>query len=100
MIDQAAQQKEAVRQQIESDVNTAYKNYHQAIQQREVSIINQEAASENYRITELKYKNQLVTYIEIIDAANTKLQAELQVLDDQTNIILNYVRLLRVTGEL
>lgn len=100
VIDQAEQQKEAVKQQIESDVNAAYKNYHQAIQQREVSAINQEAASENYRITELKYKNQLVTYIEIIDAANTKLQAELQVLDDQTNIILNYVRLLRVTGEL
>ena len=100
VIDQAELQKEAVRQQIESDVNAAYKNYHQAIEQREVSLINQEAAEENYRITELKYKNQLVTYIEIIDAANTKLQAELQVLNDQTNIILNYVRLLRVTGEL
>ena len=100
LIDQAAQQKEAVRQSIEADVNAAYKNYHQSIEQLEVSTINQTAADENYRITELKYKNQLVTYIEIIDAANTKLQAELQMLDDQTDIILNYVRLLRVTGQL
>lgn len=100
LIYQAEQQKEAVRQQIEADVNAAYKNYHQAVEQKEVSSVNRIAADENYRITELKYKNQLVTYIEIIDAANTKLQAELQMLDDQTDIILNYVRLLRVTGQL
>jgi len=100
LIDQAHQQKEAVRQKIEADVNSAFKNYHQAVKQREVSAINKDAADENYRITELKYKNQLITYIEIIDAANIKLQAELQMLDDQTDIILNYVRLLRVTGQL
>lgn len=41
-----------------------------------------------------------MTYIEIIDASNTKLQAELQTLDDETDIIINYVKLLRVTGQL
>lgn len=100
LIDQAEIQKEAVRQQIEADVNTAFKNYNQAVAQREVSVVNEAAADENYRITELKYKNQLVTYIEIIDASNVKLEAELQTLADQTDIILNYVRLLRVTGQL
>ncbi len=100
LIEQAEQSKEATRQRIEGDVNAAYKNYRQAIEQLAVSAINKSAAEENYRITELKYKNQLITYIEIIDAANTKLQAELQMVDDQTNIILNYVRLLRVTGQL
>ncbi len=100
LIDQAELAKEAIRQQIEADVNAAFKNYHQALEQREVSTINEKAAAENYRITELKYKNQLVTYLEIIDASNLKLQAELQTLDDQTDIILNYVKLLRVTGQL
>ncbi|QAA82035.1 TolC family protein [Aequorivita sp. H23M31] len=100
VIDQAELAKEATRQQIEGEVNAAFKNYHQALEQREVSAINEEAAAENYRITELKYKNQLVTYLEIIDASNIKLQAELQTLDDQTDIILNYVKLLRVTGQL
>lgn len=100
LIAQAEEGKEAVRQQIEAQVNQAFNNYHQAVKQVEVSTVNQQAADENYRITELKYKNQLVTYIEIIDAANTKIQAELQLLDDQTNIILNYVKLLRVTGQL
>lgn len=100
LIDQAQEQKEAVRQSVEADVSVAYKNYHQAVEQREVSAINEAAADENYRITELKYNNQLVTYIEIIDASNTKLQAELQTLDDETDIIINYVKLLRVTGQL
>lgn len=100
LIDQAEQQREAVRQRIEADVNQAFKNYHQAIEQREVSAINEAAADENYRITELKYNNQLITYIEIIDASNTKLQAELQTLEDKTDIIINYVKLLRVTGQL
>ncbi|MGO3183074.1 MAG: TolC family protein [Aequorivita sp.] len=100
LIDQAEQQKIAVMQNIEADVNTAFNNYHQAIKQREVSSINEKAADENYRITELKYKNQLVTVAEIIDASNTKLQAELQTLDDETDIIVNYIRLLRVTGQL
>ncbi|SKB71576.1 Outer membrane protein TolC [Salegentibacter holothuriorum] len=100
LIDQAELAKEAVRQQIDAQVNQAYKNYRQAVAQKSVSLVNEAAANENYRITELKYKNQLVTLIEIIDASNTKLQAELQTLDDQTNIILNYVKLLRVTGQL
>ena len=100
LIEQSKQQKTAVRQQIEADVNEAYNNYIQAIKQKEVSLVNEEAAEENYRITKLKYDNQLVTVIEIIDASNTKLEAELQTLDDQTAIILNYVRLLRVTGQL
>ncbi len=100
LIEQAELQKTAVMQQIEADVNAAYNNYHQAVTQREVSSINEQAADENYRITELKYKNQLVTVAEIIDASNTKLQAELQTLDDQTDIIINYIRLLRVIGQL
>lgn len=87
-------------QRIDADVNAAYKNYKQAIEQKDVSVINADAAEEYYRITELKYKNQLVTIVEIIDASNTKLQAELQTLEDQTSIILNYIRLLRVTGQL
>lgn len=100
LIDQAEQQREAVRQGVEADVNAAFKNYHQAIEQREVSAKNEAAADENYRITELKYNNQLITYIEIIDASNTKLQAELQTLEDATDIVINYVKLLRVTGQL
>lgn len=100
VIDQAALAKEATRQQIETDVSAAFKNYQQAVEQLKVSAKNEAAAAENYRITELKYKNQLVTYLEIIDASNIKLQAELQTLDDQTDIILNYVKLLRVTGQL
>ena len=100
MIEQAKESLEATRQRIEADVVAAYKNYHQAVEQREVSLKNEAAADENYRITELKYKNQLVTVAEIIDASNTKLQAELQTLDDQTDIILNYIQLLRVTGQL
>lgn len=100
LIDQAELSKIAIMQRIDADVNAAYKNYKQAIEQKEVSVINADAAEENYRITELKYKNQLVTIVEIIDASNTKLQAELQTLEDQTSIILNYIRLLRVTGQL
>lgn len=99
-IDRAELAREAVRQQIDSQVNEAYKNYRQAVEQKAVSLVNEAAADENYRITELKYKNQLVNLIEMIDASNIKLQAELQTLDDQTDIILNYVRLLRVTGQL
>lgn len=100
LIIQAELRQEAVEQQIEADVNSAYNNYRQSVKQKEVSLINEEAATENYRITKLKYDNQLVTITEIIDASNTKLQAELQTIDDETAIILNYVRLLRVTGQL
>lgn len=100
LIEQAAQGKIALTQQIDAEVNTAYKNYRQAVMQIQVSKINEHAADENYRITELKYKNQLVTVAEIIDASNTKLQAELLTLDNETDIILNYIKLLKVTGQL
>jgi outer membrane protein TolC len=99
-IEQARQAKEATLQQIESDISSAYKNYELVVEQKRVSEINEAAASENYRITEYKYQNQLVTMVELIDASNTKLQAEFQTLSAEMDIILNYIKILQITGQL
>ncbi|MGD9976577.1 MAG: TolC family protein [Bacteroidales bacterium] len=99
-IDQAKQAKSNAMQQIDLEVDAAFKSYHQAIEQKQVLLKNEKVAAENYRITELKYQKQLVTIAEMIDASNTKLQAELQTLDAEMDIVLNYVKLLRLSGQL
>ncbi len=98
-IEKARQAKEATVQEIDSEINTAFNNYKLVLEQKKVSEKNKIAANENYRISELKYENQLITMIEMVDASNTKLNAELQTLNADMNIIVNYMKLLQVTGQ-
>lgn len=98
-IEKSRQAKEATLQKINSDINAAYNNYKLVLEQKKVSEKSEIAANENYRISELKYQNQLITMVEMVDASNTKLNAELQTLNTEMNIILNYVKLLQVAGQ-
>jgi outer membrane protein TolC len=59
-----------------------------------------ELASENYRIINNRYMNDLVLITEMLDASNTKLNAELQVTNAKINIIYNYYKLQRTIGKL
>lgn len=57
-------------------------------------------ANENYRIINNRYMNNLVLITEMLDASNTKLNAELQVVNAKINIIYNFYKLQRIIGKL
>lgn len=61
---------------------------------------NFQLASENYAIINNRYMNGLVLITEMLDASNTKLNAELEVTNARLNTLYNYYKLLREIGKL
>lgn len=81
-------------------VNAAYIKYNETITQNKTLEKNRELADENYRIMESKYNNQLAILLDMIDASNAKLEAELQYTNSNINIIFAYYKLLKESGKL
>lgn len=99
-IQKAEAQQREVEAMIDVAVNAAYIRHNEAIVQSNTLEKNKELADENYRIMENKYNNQLAIIIDLIDASNAKLDAELQYANAEINIIYAYYKLLKETGQL
>ena len=82
------------------EIHQAYVNYQNAFE----LLHNQEnilqLASENYVVTKNRFNNDLVLLIDLLDAENIRLDAEVQYVNARINIIYNYYRLMYVTGTL
>jgi len=61
---------------------------------------NKDLTEENYRIMESKYNNQLAILLDMIDASNAKLDAELQYTNSEINIVFAYYKLLKESGKM
>jgi outer membrane protein len=100
---QVEQYKEAEvlqQQNVNIAVNAAYVRHLEAIDQTNTLEKNRQLANENYRIIEKKYLNQLALLIDMLDATNQKLDAELQYTNAEINILYTYFQLLKSIGRL
>lgn len=98
---QLAQSQEAVVLQEQNAclaVNAAFASYEIAVSQLKALDENKRLANENYRMIEKKYENQLALLIDMLDASNSKLSAELQYANAEINILFAYFKLLNATG--
>src|SRR5690554_1331167 len=98
--ERAKAQAKEVEQMVGIGINTAYVKYNEAITQNKTLEKNKDLADENYRIMESKYNNQLAILLDMIDASNAKLDAELQYTNSNINIIFAYYKLLKESGKL
>ena len=98
--EKAISQSNEAKQMISVAVNAAYIKYNEAITQNSTLRKNTELTSENYRIMESKYNNQLAILLDLIDASNAKLDAELQYANSEVNIVYAYYKLLKESGTL
>jgi outer membrane protein len=96
----ARAQANEIEQMIGVAVNAAYIKYNEAVTQNKTLETNKDLADENYRMMESKYNNQLAILLDMIDASNAKLDAELQHTNSEINIIFAYYRLLKESGKL
>lgn len=98
--DKAIAQANEARQMIDISVNAAYIKYNEALTQNNTLGTNKNLADENYRIMNSKYNNQLAILLDLIDASNQKLDAELQFVNSEINIVYAYYKLLKESGKL
>ncbi|MBT2556617.1 TolC family protein [Hymenobacter sp. ISL-91] len=98
--DKAQAQANDTEQQLEVAVNASYIKYHEAVSQRNTYGVQKSLAAENYRIMESKYNNQLAILLDLLDASNAKLDAELQFTNAEANIVFSYYKLLKDSGQL
>ncbi|NTV18658.1 MAG: TolC family protein [Bacteroidales bacterium] len=79
-------------------VNSAYIRFVESFEKLKVYEISSRLAAENYGIINNRYLSDLVLITEMLDASNTKLNAELQVVNAKLNVIYNYYHLQREIG--
>ncbi len=99
-VEKSRAQQEEVTAYIGVGIKSAYIKHNEAMVQNSALETNKNLADENYRIMEKKYNNQLALIIDLLDAANAKLDAELQYANSEVNIIYAYYKLLKETGKI
>ena len=100
---QAQQQREQVvlqEQNVEIETQAAFSNNLQA--RNRLATLEQAVAlaQENYRIVEKRYANQLALIIDIVDATNARLDAELRLTNGRINVLYSYYQLQCALGRL
>lgn len=98
--EKAINQASEAYQFIEVAINAAYIKYNESLTQNQTLKVNKDLTAENYRIMESKYNNQLAILLDLIDASNAKLDAELQFANSEINIAYSYYKLLKESGTL
>ncbi len=96
-----SQNKEALNQLsdvVKMEVNQNYLSWKQANQRVIVLQKSVEQAEENYRITDSRYKNNLILLSELLDADNTWLNAKINLVMSKADGQIAYYRLMKATG--
>ncbi len=87
-------------QQVVVGVRNAYNLCQESADELETARKDVASALENYRIVEEKYRNQLSLITDLIDAADTRIEAEIRVNDAIINTLYTWYQLLQFTGSL
>jgi outer membrane protein TolC len=99
-LDLARQQDSLQRQNVQVDVRNAFIKYNESLDELDTYRRDLRSAEENYRSVERRYFNQLALLTDLIDATNTKTEAEIKLVNSEIGVVYNYYQLLRTIGTL
>ncbi len=89
-----------LREGVHTGIKEAYIRFREAFTSYDTQLKSLELAQQNYRVINHRYLNELALLTDMLDADNAQLNAELQVVNAQINILFNYFRLRKAAGTL
>lgn len=98
--EKAIENKLLLQENVHTEVEAAYVRFIESFTVYDTQIKSLELAVQNYNVVNNRYLNDLVLITDMLDASNSKLSSELQVANARINILFNYYRLKRVSGNL
>lgn len=99
-IQRNVEQYEDTKEQIELAVKADHIKYLETYVELNTQQKSVELANQNYTVIRDRYKNDMALITDMLDASNSKLTAEVQLVNAQINIIYNYYKLLYISGTL
>lgn len=91
---------DAARENVALAVNADHVRYLEAYEELITQQKNVELADRNYRIAAMRYGKGMALITDMLDAANSRLDAEQQLVNARINIIYYYYKLLFTTGKI
>ncbi|MBO5155563.1 MAG: TolC family protein [Prevotella sp.] len=96
----AKEQQALAHEQVENGVQAAYTNFMTAFTELRTQQKSVELADQNYSVTSNRYRNEQALITDMIDASNTKLSADLALVNARINVVFNYYKMKYVTESL
>ncbi len=96
----AMEQLDATRENVTLAVNADHVRYLEAYEELKTQQKSVELAERNYRTTSTRYSADMALITDMLDAANSKLDAEQRLVNARINIIYYYYKLLFTTGKI
>mgnify|MGYP003303307267 FL=1 len=95
---QASESLILIKENLETEVYSAHTLFVEMFSILETHKKSLELATLNYDVINRRYLNELATITDMLDATNSKLEAELNMANAKINLLLRYYNLKRVTG--
>lgn len=99
-IQKAIEEYDAAREGVEMSIRADYIKYLEAYEELKTQQKSVELAERNYHITYTRYSEGMALITDMLDAANSRLDAEQQLINARINIIYFYYKLLFITGKI
>ena len=99
-LQQAQEQRTLAQESVNKAVQAAYTDYLTAQTELRTQQKSVELATEHYRITNNRYTNGLCLMTDMLDASNTKLSAELALVNARISILYHYYQLKYISSTL
>lgn len=93
-------QYENAQEEVLMAVKSDYIKYMEAYEEAKTLAKSLELANDNYNVINNRYANDIALITDMLDAANQKLDAELQLVNARINIVFNYYKLKNTAGTL